>query len=389
MRRSSTAEQVAPQRDDGSSSPPELAAATNAPDAWPCAIALHARRGVLLLGPDFRPRWANPAAHALLGLGATAGAGPALEARWRELRASIEPRLREWARERDWPREGRALELDAPRGGATRLRCEVHRGDGERGWLLVLADPGLEEAEARELELASRMRSLIRLQRSIAHQLRSPLNAMTLNLELLRLGFEEREEGETDLRSIEGRLEGHVDTLDRDLGRLNRSLQTAFARLEGTDAGPGSFDVRRLVREILATVRPQAKSQQVRIEARVPDRPVIVVARRRQLDQVFLNLVLNALDAMPRGGGLCIELVSEAEGVLLRVSDEGPGVPPELTERLFECHAPTAAGRAGIGLFVARTLAREHGGDVRLVRTSPAGSAFEMRLPRSQSEPSR
>jgi signal transduction histidine kinase len=110
-------------------------------------------------------------------------------------------------------------------------------------------------------------------------------------------------------------------------------------------------------------------------------RPVAVEANKGQLQQVFLNLVINSLQAMPHGGRLAIEGVFSPGLVHLDFSDTGGGIPPELQPRIFESFLSGKTDGTGLGLTIARRIMKDHHGELALVRTGPQGTTMRVTLP--------
>jgi signal transduction histidine kinase len=110
---------------------------------------------------------------------------------------------------------------------------------------------------------------------------------------------------------------------------------------------------------------------------------VAVPAMRDQLRQVFLNLVLNALDAMPGGGALRIglEATGEPAGVWVRFEDDGPGIPEEVLPHVFEPFFSTKRERLGLGLFICHTIVTEHGGRIEIDSRLGQGTTLSVWLP--------
>jgi signal transduction histidine kinase len=106
-----------------------------------------------------------------------------------------------------------------------------------------------------------------------------------------------------------------------------------------------------------------------------------VVAHRDQIKQSVLNIAINGLEAMPEGGTLGLELEREDGRARILVSDTGPGIPPELKDRIFDMHFTTKESGTGIGLYVARSMFEAQGGTVRTASTGPEGTTFELLLP--------
>jgi two-component system sensor histidine kinase HydH len=141
-------------------------------------------------------------------------------------------------------------------------------------------------------------------------------------------------------------------------------------------------DLTILVERTLELIRGRASRQSVRVRFDRPGRPVLLDVDGEQLQQVLLNLALNALDAMPRGGTLTFTLDLERAGVVeLGVSDSGPGIAPAIQPRLFQPFASDKETGLGLGLVVSRRIVEGHDGELRAVNRPEGGACFSVVLP--------
>jgi len=193
-----------------------------------------------------------------------------------------------------------------------------------------------------------------RLDHATVHDLRAPLNAMAIHLDLLRSRVRDGAPSED--------CEHLIDVVAREIGRLDRSLRTLVAGGPGTAPEEAARDLREMLVEVLALVGPMARRQHVEILEDLPDAAFPVRSHADLLRQVLLNLVLNALEAMPAGGRLSVSCA----GGLVRIADDGPGMAPEIAERAFEAGFTTKARGSGIGLAEARSIVEDLGGTIRL-----------------------
>lgn len=271
---------------------------------------------------------------------------------------------------------GRVVERDAS-GRATRI-MGVHED--------VTESKKKEEADrAREATLAqaSRLLSLSALTSSIAHEINQPLAALTSFLQaakrLLDQGEEHREEVEDAIeRSIT--LAERASEIVRRLRRLLRREQPLRERIDLPNELMSVRD--QLVRE--------ARAAGVELRVLPGEAPLAFLGDRIQIEQALVNLVRNGIEAVaasernPRV--VTLEATATADGVQLRVSDNGPGILESARERLFEPFFTTKSSGSGLGLVVCDSIAELHGGRARLDRTGPEGSSFVLDLPLSPKE---
>jgi signal transduction histidine kinase len=190
--------------------------------------------------------------------------------------------------------------------------------------------------------------------------------------------------------------EEHVRVIHLEMGRLARLIDTLLKHGESEIEGPRSFDMVELVREIETFIEPACRERGLGLDVRLPARPVQVVGQRDALKQAILNLVLNGLEATEDGsrgpapqsgspkGRLSVTLEATAAGAALEVRDSGPGIPPEILDRIFTMHFTTKESGTGIGLYVARSIIESHGGEIRVDPGLGRGASFTVTLPVSQ-----
>jgi signal transduction histidine kinase len=327
--------------------------------------------GVLLVGPAGRLEFANALALGLLGC---AGEDP-LRQRWTEFRRLLQIDAGPAATGAKPKRITVDLPLDK---GMRFLRLEIHALQEETGsgCLVLLRDRQAGDILETDLLLASRMRSLVHVYRVLAHDLKAPLNAMQLTLELLADAA--GHDAGTDGRA---RRQRHVEVLREELARLNRILQTMLDQKEPMDAGSHVFDLREVIREIVVLLAPQARGQRVEMRIQLPEGAVSLQGYRDRLKQALLNIAINGLEAMPGGGCLAIDLDAQGPGARVRIADTGAGIPPELLDENDQIDATTKKSGSGIGLYVARLVVESHGGEI-LVQSEPGtGACFTVNLP--------
>ncbi|MBX5478284.1 MAG: HAMP domain-containing protein [Pyrinomonas methylaliphatogenes] len=247
-----------------------------------------------------------------------------------------------------------------------RLRQEVERATQEAR----LANEQLLKAQQR-LAHSERLAVIGQLTASLAHEIGTPLNAISGHLKLLARSFPQNTEAQRRIQIIETQLDFIVGIVKKLLARTHRPRPALV-----------ESDVNALIREFLALVKPTLDER--RIETRIGLAPNLPPARVDQdaFRQVFLNLVNNSLDAMPDGGrieittALCDERTIE---IIFR--DTGTGIAPEDFEHLFEPMWTTKPSGSGFGLAIAREIMREHGGQIEAIPNAERGAIFRLTLP--------
>jgi signal transduction histidine kinase len=305
-----------------------------------------------------------------------------LEERWTELKSALATAL-EHGRSAEPPPP---VDVDLPADGHARhLRLEVHRAgdDAHEGYVVLVKDRDLLEAFETDLRLAIHMRGLARVYGALAHELKAPLAAMALNLELLNDALSTDDE---DVPDIVERRRRYAAVLREELARLNRSLIAVLNQTAPLNETRQRLDARELLRDLEALLSPQAAHQGVALTVELPDLPVTITGHRDRLKQALLNVVANALEAMPDGGQMRVSLATAADHAIIAVRDSGPGIPPEILSKIYSMHFTTKDGGTGIGLYVARSVVEAHGGEIDVDSDPSRGTCFQVRLPLSAEE---
>jgi signal transduction histidine kinase len=225
--------------------------------------------------------------------------------------------------------------------------------------------------EAREeLIRTERIATIGRLGASIVHDLRNPLATIYGGAEMLLYS----QLSEAQIRRLAANMFGasqQVQELLQDLLDVGRGK-------------PGEIhpcDLREIAGGVAGSLESIATAQQVRILVQIPEGLELPLDRRR-IERVFLNLMGNALEAMPAGGAIAVSAAATPDSVVVTVSDTGPGIAPEIRNRLFQPFITARKkGGMGLGLALARQAVVDHGGDM-WADSSASGASFLFRLPR-------
>jgi signal transduction histidine kinase len=253
---------------------------------------------------------------------------------------------------------------------------------------------------ARNLEYLSQVQSTIRYSRKlaalgrlsagVAHEVKNPLNAMMIHLELLRQQFAPARAAAAggggiavaETSAPHQALE-HVEIIANEIRRLDQVVQgfLKFTRPEDLKLQP--IQLSALLEEVIPIVRPEAERAKVELVVEC-DHTLEVNADPAMMRQVFLNLALNACQAMPDGGSLRIrcELASDRR-VKIQFIDTGLGIKPEHLHRIFDLYFTTKEKGSGIGLSMVYRTVQMHDGDIEVQSTPGAGTTFTVLLPQA------
>jgi signal transduction histidine kinase len=228
-----------------------------------------------------------------------------------------------------------------------------------------------DELAAKDQELArqNRLADLGRMASHVAHEVRNSLVPVNLYMSLLR----RRLSGDSSSLDVLAKVEAGFTALDATVNDLlnftaNREPQWR------------SFILQDLVNEIIDSLAPQLEAQAIEVDLDVPPHTV-VTADREMMRRAILNLVLNAVDAMPRGGDLVVTSYERHGGLELEIADSGPGLKENELPRLFDPFYTTKASGTGLGLSIVHRIVEAHGGRVTAANCPEGGAAFTIELP--------
>jgi signal transduction histidine kinase len=226
------------------------------------------------------------------------------------------------------------------------------------------------ETKNRELARKNRLADLGQMASHVAHEVRNSLMPVSLYLSLLRRRLSEDSGGLEILAKIEAgftALDATVNDLLSFTAHRNPQWET--------------FLVSDLIEEVCESLGPQLESQGIDVDLDVPPN-TLLDADRELVRRAVLNLVLNAVDAMPHGGSLVVTSYEGQDGFELEVADSGPGLTEQDQKRLFEPFYSTKSTGTGLGLSVVCHVAEAHGGTVTAVNCPEGGAAFTIKIPR-------
>ena len=243
------------------------------------------------------------------------------------------------------------------------------------------------------IRYSRKLAALGRLSAGVAHEVKNPLNAMMIHLELLRQRFGttaavgRARPGRAALAPVAADVESeeamqHVDVIANEIRRLDEVVQgfLKFSRPEDLKLQP--VPIKMLLDEVVSIVRPEADRAGVAVlvEGDAPD----VNGDPAMLRQAFLNLALNAVQAMPGGGTLRIQCeTARGRRVAMSFTDTGVGIAPEHLQRIFDLYFTTKERGSGIGLSMVYRTVQMHDGEVEVQSTPGAGTAFRILLPQA------
>jgi two-component system nitrogen regulation sensor histidine kinase GlnL len=270
-----------------------------------------------------------------------------------------------------------------------------NRQQKEDGTLVLISDVSEEVTLQRQMRDAERLSTMGTLAAALAHEIRNPLEALNLNLALLERSIQHIQapipEGE--------KIGKYIRVFDSEVSRLAGIVETFLSFARPGNAASNSIRLDALLQQVMELIENQAQSRKVAICLDTGEEPIIIRGFEDRLKQLFLNLVINGIEAMPDGGKLSIhagiiqradagqpssqhaDIEQPASLAVVSVQDTGEGILPEKLHRLFEPFFSTRTQGTGLGLTIAGRIVKEHGGVIHVESIPGEGSKFTVELP--------
>ncbi|MCX6563328.1 MAG: ATP-binding protein [Candidatus Aminicenantes bacterium] len=222
----------------------------------------------------------------------------------------------------------------------------------------------------RRMSRADKLATVGELAAGAAHEIRNPLTAIRSSLQYL----ESKGPDETSRKLLASALQ-ETERIDGIVSAL-----LAFAR--PSEISKERHDLRETIEESLELVSFQARTQKVAVSKAVPPAPLLIRADRAQLKQLFLNVFLNAIQAMPAGGTMNVEVrIKDERKAFVTVTDTGEGIPEEKLDRIFDPFFTTKKGGTGLGLSICYNIVKSHQGDIEVKSKAGQGTTILITLP--------
>ncbi|MGA2422595.1 MAG: ATP-binding protein [Terriglobales bacterium] len=252
------------------------------------------------------------------------------------------------------------------------------------GALLTMRDAESVRRIEDEIEISRRLSASGRLTRGVAHEVKNPINAIVLHLQLLQ----------NKLQQDDPETRRHMDIISNEIHRLDRVVQILVDFTRPRDLRLEDVDLRKILESVAALAAPDAARHGVRVLLELPgheDDALLVRVDSDLIKQAILNLVLNGVQSMTAEGTLILTARRDDEMILAEVRDQGCGIPPDAQEKIFELYYTTKSDQGGSGIGLAQTyqIMQWHYGSVEFDSIVGAGTTFRLRLPAAAVKPDR
>ena len=239
------------------------------------------------------------------------------------------------------------------------------------GALLTLHDVESVREIENDLALSRRLAAIGRLTAGVGHEVKNPINAIVVHLELLR----------NKLAGSDGKAMRHLEVIESEIQRLDRVVQTLVDFSRPVEVQLKDQDLRRVVSGVLMLASAELETRNVHVKSDLPDHPVVAKIDADLVKQALLNVVLNGAQAMAEGGTLEVRLAEDGRTALLSVHDQGGGIPPDVRDKIFDLYFTTKKDGSGIGLAMTYRIMELHNGSIEVESGAAHGTTFMLRLP--------
>jgi PAS domain S-box-containing protein len=235
----------------------------------------------------------------------------------------------------------------------------------QMGTLITLRDVESRRQLERQLDVSSRLAAISRLTSGVAHEIKNPLNAMALHLEVLK--------GNVDAQP-------EVEVIAREIKRLDNVVKTFLNFNKPIELQAKPLDLSQVVEQVLSLVSVDAKAKQIQLETSI--QPMLWINGDADLlMQAILNVVNNGMEAMKEGGKLAIQCGWNGDECQIAITDAGAGIAPEVQDRIFHLYFTTKEQGTGIGLATTFRIVQLHSGTIDFVSDQGKGTTFRLRFP--------
>ena len=263
----------------------------------------------------------------------------------------------------------REIETDSRR---VQVSLDFIEESGQKiGALLTMRDAESVRRIEDEIELSRRLAAIGRLTSGVAHEVRNPINAIMVHLQIMREKWQE----------LDPESKRHMDVIGSEIQRLGRVVQTLLDFTKPVELRLTDVDLRRIGEEVAMLAGPEAARHGVLVQTDLPETALPVKVDPDLVKQAILNIAMNGIQAMPSGGTLVISGHRDEDTVRIDIADQGGGIPPEIGEKIFNLYFTTKKSGTGIGLAMSYRVMQLHNGNITYDSRPGQGTTFHLQLP--------
>lgn len=247
------------------------------------------------------------------------------------------------------------------------------------GTIIHIEDITEKRKKETQLRRAESLAALTTLAAGVAHEINNPLGSISIRIQLLEKLLKAEN---TDRAAIKK----HLNVVKEEMDRLKHIVVDFLFAVRPMDIQLMSENPAQIVEEIADLIQPEADRMGINVEVSIGDDLPRVLMDKRHIKQALLNLIQNAMAAMPKGGNLGIAVAATNDELTISVSDTGTGIPEDMLTKIFEPYFTTKKSGTGLGLTITFKIIKEHSGDISLESKEGKGSTFTIHLPVPQKE---
>ncbi len=255
-------------------------------------------------------------------------------------------------------------------------RPDMRMGDLPMATLILHDVTDITETTEKNVE-TQRVKAITQLAAGVAHELGNPLNALGIHLQILK-----RKLANADDQTLRDYVAQFVEIAGQETARLDAIVKNFLNAVRPQHLELGAIDVRKIILEALAFLRPELESHGIDVKVDFPDLVPVITGDEGQLTQAVYNIVKNAIQAMRESGKLAISCTVDDVFVNLKFADTGPGLNQEQLAHVTEPYFTTKKEGTGLGLLIVDRIVRAHGGELALDSSPGKGVVVTMALPR-------
>jgi PAS domain S-box-containing protein len=248
-----------------------------------------------------------------------------------------------------------------------------------QGNLLHLKDITERKSKEARLRRAESLASLTTLAAGVAHEIKNPLGSIGIHIQLVQKSLQE-EDIDRD------RVQGYIDVVNEEVSRLNKIVVDFLFAMRPMNVELSDGDLNDVVRGVLDFVQYELETSDIELVAELAETLPKIELDDKYLKQALMNIIKNAIAAMPEGGTLRVSTERSGDDVQLSISDTGVGMSDEVAEKIFEPYYTTKDFGSGIGLTLVYKVIKEHLGDISVQTQEGQGTTFTLSFPIPQRE---